>query len=468
MCRLDGANRDGARHEQAGAHKALVCLPRQSLRDGERRRLKLNDLRGLQATEIADLVNSGELSAAEILTAHVEALPEACDLNAIITPCAERALSRASKGTKGILAGVPLLVKDLFDTAEVTTTYGSAMYARHVPKETAAAVRRLEDVGAIVIGKTNLDEFAWGTTGQNPHWGYIQNPVCNGKVAGGSSGGNAAALSASIGVVAIGTDTGGSIRIPSACCGTVGFKPRHGQIPLAGCFPLSPTLDVAGPMARSVADCALTYSALTGAPRARARIEGMVIGILGDSPRMSPLELGTDGVPPEAREVAAAYGRHFEALGAHVVEAKLPDPGADVVPVMLYEAVSTHRDTFPSRQSEYGPAIQSKLKAAQSVTQAEMNQAKRALVRWRAAAESQPKVDLLLSSTITMSPPSHDVWEPDVRIQMVSNTRIFNFLDWPAIAIGNLQLAARDEQVLLSAALAWEDSFGSVQNRMMF
>src|SRR5581483_2270850 len=121
--------------------------------------------------------------------------------------------------------GVSLAVKDLFDTAGLTTTYGSAIFAEHVPTRTAEAVRLLEEAGYADVGKTNLHEFAYGTTSENPHFGTVPNPVAPGRVAGGSSGGSAAALAAGLADAALGTDTGGSIRIPAACCGVVGFKP---------------------------------------------------------------------------------------------------------------------------------------------------------------------------------------------------------------------------------------------------
>src|SRR4051795_12554478 len=159
-------------------------------------------------------------------------------------------------------SGIPLAVKDLFDTAGLVTTYGSSIFAEHVPQETAEAVRLLEAAGYVDVGKTNLHEFAYGVTSMNPHYGWVPNPVREGRIAGGSSGGSAAALAAGLADAALGTDTGGSIRIPAACCGVVGVKPTHGLVPLAGCFPLAPSLDHGGPMARSVDDCAAMMTAL--------------------------------------------------------------------------------------------------------------------------------------------------------------------------------------------------------------
>src|ERR671932_464963 len=151
--------------------------------------------------------------------------------------------------------GPRLAVKDLFDTAGLATTYGSILFADHVPDRTAEVVRRLEDAGYGIVGKTNLHEFAYGVTSENPHFGTVPNPLAPGRSAGGSSGGSAAALAAGLADAALGTDTGGSIRIPAACCGIVGLKPTYGLVSLDGCFPLAPSFDHAGPMARDVATC---------------------------------------------------------------------------------------------------------------------------------------------------------------------------------------------------------------------
>ena len=143
-------------------------------------------------------------------------------------------------------AQTPLAVKDLFDSAGIRTTYGSILFDDHVPTRSAEAVLRLEAAGYATVGKANLHEFAYGMTSENAHYGTVPNPIAPGRVAGGSSGGSAAALAAGLADAALGTDSGGSIRIPSACCGTVGLKTTWGLVPLDGCFPLAPTFDTAG------------------------------------------------------------------------------------------------------------------------------------------------------------------------------------------------------------------------------
>src|SRR4249920_1983216 len=154
-----------------------------------------------------------------------------------------------------IANGRRLAVKDLLDAAGLTTTYGSIIYADHVPERSAEAVTRLEAAGYANVGKTNLHEFAYGITSVNPHFGTVPNPRSPGRMAGGSSGGSAAAIAAGLAECALGTDSGGSIRIPAACCGIVGFKPTYGAVSLEGCFPLAPSFDHVGPMARNVRGC---------------------------------------------------------------------------------------------------------------------------------------------------------------------------------------------------------------------
>src|SRR5512133_2883665 len=176
--------------------------------------------------------------------------------------------------------GKRLAVKDLFDTAGLTTTYGSIVYADHVPKESAEAVTRLEASGYANVGKTNLHEFAYGITSVNPHFGTVPNPRYPGRMAGGSSGGSAAAIAAGLADVGLGTDSGGSIRIPAACCGIVGFKPSFGLVSLEGVFPLAPSFDHVGPMARTVSACTEMLVALADdfQPAGLESLEELVVG----------------------------------------------------------------------------------------------------------------------------------------------------------------------------------------------
>jgi Asp-tRNA(Asn)/Glu-tRNA(Gln) amidotransferase A subunit family amidase len=419
----------------------------------------VSDVRALPASEIARAVNRRELDPVEIVEIHAAAMPELDEFNALITSCAEEALERARGGVTGPLAGVPVLVKDMFDTAGVRTTYGSKIYADRLPVRTAAAVELLERAGAIVVGKANLHEFAWGTTSQNPHWGYVGNPARPGHVAGGSSGGNAAALAAGVGTLGLGTDTAGSIRIPSAACGTVGFKPPHGVVPTRGCMPLSPSFDVAGPMARSVADCALAYAVLGGHASPEPRLNGLIVGVLADPPAMSPFDPGgapAGAVVPDISGVVPM----LERLGARLEPAALAPPRVDLLPLMLAEAAASHVDTFPSRREEYGPDTQMKWESANAVSPEAVAAARVELARWRDEAAASGGPDLYVSPTLAGQVPMLDVWEPDVRVAMVGHARLFSFLGWPAVAIGGLQIAGRRADDVLAAALAWEEAYG--------
>src|SRR5512132_995122 len=177
--------------------------------------------------------------------------------------------------------GIRLAVKDLFDTAGLTTTYGSIVYAEHVPERSAEAVTRLEASGYANVGKTNLHEFAYGVTSVNPHFGTVPNPRYPGRMAGGSSGGSAAAIAGRLGDYALGTDSGGSIRIPAACCGIVGFKPSFDLVSTRGCFPLAPSFDHVGPMAPTVAACTHAMEALVPAfePQLLESLEEVRVGV---------------------------------------------------------------------------------------------------------------------------------------------------------------------------------------------
>jgi Asp-tRNA(Asn)/Glu-tRNA(Gln) amidotransferase A subunit family amidase len=397
-------------------------------------------------------VNAAETAVAEALE-RIAARP---DLNAVITTCGEEALARARDGVSGRLAGVPLLVKDLIDTAGVRTTYASAIYRDHVPARSAPAVRALEAEGAIVVAKANADEFAWGVCGQNVHYGDTVNPLAPDRVAGGSSSGSAAALAAGLVPLALGTDTGGSIRMPAAACGVVGLKPAHGAVPVEGVFPLAPSFDTVGPMARTVADCALAYAVLTNTDVPAPRLRGLRVGVLTAHPRLGP----ADAVG-ERDERALPYAERMRALGAEVDEMTLPVPEGDTWAVFYAEAAAAHAATFPSRRAEYGPGISAKLDHAATVIADDADRGRAALDAWRERAAREPAVDLVLSPALGLAElPPAGVDELTVRLPFSAYTRAFSYLGWPAIAIGELQLAGRAADVVIGAALALEREGG--------
>ena len=326
---------------------------------------------------------------------------------------AERAY--AAKGGVRTLEGVPLGVKDLFDTAGVRTTYGSPMFREHVPSADAEAVRRAKAAGAIVIGKTSTHEFAWGITSYNPHFDSGRNPWLPDRVSGGSSGGSAAALAAREVPLALGTDTGGSIRAPAAFCGLVGLKPTYGLVSAAGVFPLARSLDHVGPLARTPADAALLLAILADPDligrdmtpdRFLERIEAGIAGArIGVSTDLIRFELSDD--------VQRAYDSGMDVLrdlGAEIVE--IAAPWADqILPaygvIQRAEALDAHRRAglFPTRRGEYGADVGGRLDAATEVSFADYLDAVATRERIRASfAFLFCEVDLLLTP-ISAGPP---------------------------------------------------------------
>lgn len=390
----------------------------------------------MSAVDLANAVRLGDVHPLEVVEQHLTRIEELRDLNAVITVDSDRALAAAGRGCRGLLAGVPVLVKDAIDTAGIRTTYGSTIFASHVPPRTAVAVERLEEAGAIVLGKANMHEFAWGLTSQNEHWGDVVNPAAPSATPGGSSGGNAAALRAGLCTVGLGTDTAGSVRVPAACCGVVGFKPANGSVPLTGVRPLAPSLDTVGPMARSVRDCAAVWRVLVGGTdRLDSDVTGLRAGVVGD-------------VPGATRLVEA--GLLLECV-------ELPDPPAsDFAVILQREAVVTYADVYPSRRLEFGANARRKWDAAAAVSAERYEAARIAVDRWRARVEKEVDQDVLVLPTLGAARPAKDVAEHEIREQLGRFTRLANHLGWSALAIGDLQIMGRDEARVLAAGLAWE------------
>jgi Asp-tRNA(Asn)/Glu-tRNA(Gln) amidotransferase A subunit family amidase len=308
--------------------------------------------------------------------------------------------------------------------------------------------------GAVVVGKANLHEFAWGVTSQNPWYGTVQNPVHPGRTTGGSSGGNGAALAAGLCDLGLATDTGCSIRLPAACCGLVGLKPSWGRIPIDGVFPLCPTFDTVGPMAHTVQDVAVAWSVLADAPLPEPRLEGLTVGLLTKPPSVG-------GAPLPENRAAEQYVERLEQLGARVVEAEVPEPPADTWPLFFHEAAESHRATFPARADEYGDNVRAKLELAQSVDPDKVARARDAVRTWRTYA---PSVDLYVAPVLGVDLPPVDCDELAVRIPLTAFLRPFNVLGWAALAIGDLQLIAPRDEVVLAAGLAWEQSDDPLSN----
>jgi aspartyl-tRNA(Asn)/glutamyl-tRNA(Gln) amidotransferase subunit A len=328
----------------------------------------------------------------------------------------------------------------LFDTAGLVTTYGSILFADHVPRETAEAVRVLEGAGYGNVGKTNLHEFAYGVTSQNPHFGTVPNPRRPGLIAGGSSGGSAAAVAAGLADVGLGTDSGGSIRIPAACCGLVGFKPTHGSVPLDGCFPLAPSFDHVGPLAETVERC-VVFMEVFGVRRAEPEDVRIGLGWLDEA---------EPAVRVAVEEAAAAWFPAGETID-------FPRPSG-TSKVFMHEVADVHRELFAEHAAEYGPDVRAKIEKCLKVTDREYEAGVRNREEYRERAlEALEGFDLLVTPTMPVLPPPVGAPELDVRDALTHFTYPINALGWPALAVpageASLQIVGRpgDDARVLAA-----------------
>ena len=351
--------------------------------------------------------------------------------------------------------GIRLAVKDLFDTAGLTTTYGSAIFADHVPDTSAEVVRRLEAAGYANVGKTNLHEFAYGITSTNPHFGTVPNPAAPGRIAGGSSGGSAAALAGGFAEAALGTDSGGSIRIPAACCGVVGFKPSYGLVSLDGCFPLAPSFDHAGPMANTVKDCVSLMGHLADGfqPLALESLDELEVGVAWLD-RAAPL------VAARIADAASLFPR------AREIDFPLPE---GLGPAFMAEVADVHRELFAENSDLYGDNVRTKVELCLAVTDGERRRGVRAREEYRERCEETfGALDLLLTPTIPFVPPPLPANDLDLREDMIRFTLPFNALGWPVLALpcgpaedglsASIQLIGRDDAFVLAAGALLEAS----------
>jgi aspartyl-tRNA(Asn)/glutamyl-tRNA(Gln) amidotransferase subunit A len=296
------------------------------------------------------------------------------------------------------------------------------VFAGHVPERTAEAVARLEGAGWGLAGKTNLHEFAYGITSQNPHYGTVPNPTAPGHIAGGSSGGSAAALAAGEAEGALGTDSGGSIRIPAACCGVVGFKPTHDLVPLDGCFPLAPSFDTAGPMARSVAACTEMTAALAPGfdPLTLHSLADVRVGLAWTADA-DPL------IRARVEEVAAAF--------AHLERLDIPH-ATDAAPAFMAEVADSHRELFAGHRDRYGDNVRIKVQRCLDLDADAAAAGRRARELYRERlAEVFANLDLVITPTLARVPPLADVDELTLRELYVRFTIPFNTTGGPALAL---------------------------------
>ena len=319
-------------------------------------------------------------------------------------------------------SGPRVAVKDLFDTAGIRTTYGSAIFREHVPDATAEAVVRLEGAGYVNVGKANLHEFAWGITSENPHYGWVPNPLAEGRTPGGSSGGSAAAVAAGLAELGLGTDSGGSIRVPAASCGITGFKPSHGLVPLHGCFPLAPSFDHAGPLAPDVAGCVDAMKAL---------VPGFEVAELQSLAELRVGAAWLDGADPIVRARVEDALTHFH----DPAPLELPEPVA-TYPVFQREVAEVHADLWRDHREEYGENVATKIELALQVTDAEAEAAAQARELYREQiAELTSGFDLVVTPTLEMVAPRAGIGDLVLRTRMIKLTYPWNATGSPAAAL---------------------------------
>ena len=344
---------------------------------------------------------SGESAVSRVERALTLAHATQDSINAFISIDDDRALARAAEIDErmtngedvGPLAGIPACVKDIIDHQGRVTTCGSYFFAE-TATETAPSIQRLEAAGAVIIGRANLHEWAFGFNSENAHWGSVRNPWDRNTSAGGSSGGSAAAVAAGITPIAIGTDTGGSVRVPAALCGTFGLKVTYGRIPTEGVFPLVPSIDTVGPLADSMENIDRAYRAMSGDDRHQEPPSHLRLGVPEPWFGMAPME----------DETSASFAATVATLRDHGHEVH-PIEMPDVIPTRqlidaIGEEVSAAHKEFRARGERYDPAVESRIELAESVT-AEATAAARdwqTMIRQR-FADAFATVDFLLTPT---------------------------------------------------------------------
>ncbi len=460
--------------------------------------MRSEELAFLPIERLASLLAKKKVSPVE-LTAAVLARIERLNpqLNAYLTVLAaeatvgarwaEREIRRGRH--RGPLHGIPISLKDNIWTRGVRTTAGSRLLADCIPDRDATVVRRLRRAGAILLGKTNLHEFAYGATTNNAFYGPTRNPWATDRIPGGSSGGSAAAVAAGMCCASLGSDTGGSIRIPAAMCGIVGLKPTFGRVSCDGVVPLARSLDHVGPLARTVADAAIVLCAIAGRdPLDATTLARPVPDYLAELRRpLRRLRLGWpreyffDKLDAEVRRAVEAAARTFEQHGARIEEISLSHIGESVDPsthIALAEATAFHQSAgyFPARAAEYSQEVRARLERGAEVRAVDYLKAFEVQKVVRADFEAAfIRVDAILAPTVPVPAPcigekvvTIGSEEETVRAALLRLNRPANFTGLPAISVPcgftqkglpiGLQLIgpAFDEARLLRIAYAYE------------
>jgi len=390
--------------------------------------------------EAAAKLRAREVSAVELAQESLQRIREAQPLiNSFITITEDLALEQARRADeelargvdRGPLHGIPYALKDNFATRGIRTTCGSKIFADRIPDRDCAVYRKLTKAGAVLMGKTGLHEFAYGITSNNPHFGAVRNPHDPSRIPGGSSGGSGAAVAADLVFFAMGTDTGGSIRVPASYCGCVGFKPAYGRVSRAGVFPLGYTLDHVGPLTRSVRDAALVMNAIAEPPPPATPVRR--IGV--------PENFFTERLAPE---VAAAFDealRHAEALGYRLVPITVPDPAEinTLGRLILLSEASAVLQPYLDRRADFGADVLSLVDQGRLVSATDYIDAQRLRglyqKRW---AKLWDSADVVFTPTTPIQAPligQTEVDHEDVRMASTRFVRPFNVLGLPALSI---------------------------------
>jgi aspartyl-tRNA(Asn)/glutamyl-tRNA(Gln) amidotransferase subunit A len=401
--------------------------------------------------EIGRKLRTRELSASELVETCLRRIDaEDKSLNAFIRVMADDARRQAAEADRelaagrdrGPLHGIPIAVKDLIDIEGVATTAASRVRDGHRADADAAVVVQLRRAGAIIIGKTNLHEFAYGTTSEHSAFGPVRNPHDPSRSPGGSSGGSAVAVATGMAIAALGTDTGGSVRIPAAACGTVGLKPTYGEISVEGVVPLSRTLDHVGPFARTVSDAWLLHRALLGQAE-HPELSAAPIGALRLAvPRPYFCELLADEVSSEFEGAL----NDLRQAGAHVDEVSIPHAAATpaiYIHIHAAEAAEYHARTLDTAANRYTPNVRLRLEMGRYILAEDHVRARNACEYLRrevdAALEGH---DALILPTLPIPAPPIGVEtltiagsEQPVRALMLRCTQLFNLTGHPALSI---------------------------------
>ncbi|WP_137391056.1 amidase [Rhodoligotrophos defluvii] len=403
-------------------------------------------LLSLSLAEASRRIDAGEVSPVALLEACLERIrQEDARLRCFIAVAAEsarcEALSaerRAKAGRRvGPLDGIPVAVKDVVASRGLPTTAGSALLADFIPESDAPALRDLKAAGAVIVGKTNLHEFAYGVTSDNPVFGVVINPLDPERLPGGSSGGSAAAVASGMAFAAVGSDTGGSIRIPAAACGIVGLKPSFGLLSCEGVIPQAWSLDHIGPMARTVDDVRLLLEAWTGRRFGGARINaGLRIGV--------PIDL----MAAASLEVAEAFGhvlRRIEAMGARIHEVEFPDLAMARrawLTILLAESAAYHKRNMETHPQRIGPDVRPFLLAGLLIDSTQYLQAQRFRRQWRdRVGAMMGELDVLAHPVFPVPTPRRGQAEVETGAGLMSTRDALVLYQWPANLLGWPSLA---------------------------